>query len=162
MRSDRVVVDTSLAIQWVLDEDDSSKAQALLADWIDRSVVVIAPTLIIFEVANVIHEHAWRRNELTPEEAAQAISDFHRIGIVFDQSSDLHHWTTLSTRAVEIARELNLRAVYDPQFLALAEQEDCEYWTADHRFFATVQRTYARMRWLGDYQPSPPRPDATN
>ena len=50
-----VVVDTNIVIEWVLKESDSSKARALLAEWINKGTTIIAPALLAYEVANVLH-----------------------------------------------------------------------------------------------------------
>lgn len=61
---------------------------------------------------------------------------------------------------MELAHQFNLPATYDPHYLALAEREGCEYWTADARLWNTVKGKLAWVRWLGDYQLHQPATDA--
>ena len=55
-----VVVDASLAIKWLLEEDDSDKAHAVLQSWIAQDTARIAPHLMPFEVANALHRRVVR------------------------------------------------------------------------------------------------------
>lgn len=47
-------------------------------------------------------------------------------------------------------------AAYDAHYLALAEREGCEYWTADQRLWNTVKAALPWVRWLGNYTPASP------
>ncbi len=155
MKSDRVVVDTSLALKWAVQEDDSLSAHALLATWIAQGVSVLAPSLMAYEIANALHQRV-RKGDLTPDDAEQALAQLYSTGINFRWPRAAGAAITLSVRALELARALGLGPAYDTQFLALAEREDCEYWTADRRFWETVRLDHPRVRWLGAYQPQPP------
>jgi predicted nucleic acid-binding protein len=57
----------------------------------------------------------------------------------------------LSTRALELADRFGLSATYDAHYLALAEREGCEYWTADERLWNSVRAQLGWVRWLGEY-----------
>lgn len=157
MRTDIVIVDTSLAVKWVVQEPDSAQAVALLAEWAQRVALVAAPALLAYEAANAIHQKV--RGGVMPANAVPAaLANFYAIGIAFRVPNDPTLAAVLSTRALEIARDYNLGAAYDTQFLALAEHEDCEYWTADRRFYETVRQDHPRVRWLGGYQPPQVQP----
>lgn len=156
MKSDRVVADTSLALKWVVQEDDSAVAHALLADWIGLGVSVLAPSLMAYEIANALYQRV-RKGDMTPDDAEQALAQLYSTGINFRWPHAASTAIALSARAIEIARICGLGPAYDTQFLALAEHEDCEYWTADRRFWETVRRDHPRVRWLGVYQPSQPQ-----
>lgn len=160
MRSDRVVVDTSLALKWVVQEDDSAAANVLLADWIAQGISVLAPSLMAYEIANALHQRV-RKADLTPEDAERALTQLYSTGINFRWPRTASVAIALSVKALEIARAFGLGPAYDTQFLSLAEHEDCEYWTADRRFWETVRRDHPRVRWLGAYQPPQSQPAAT-
>lgn len=158
MNTDRVVVDTSLAIKWAVKESDSPSALALLDEWTQHGVLVLAPALIAYEVANALHQQV-RKGLLTAGVEVALLARFHSLGVEIEYPDNPTSVAAMSARAVEIARSLGLGASYDTQFLALAEHEDCEYWTADHRFYETARQDHPRVRWLGAYQP--PQPQAT-
>ena len=58
------MVGASLAVKWLVEEDDSDKARAALQSWVAGDVTRIAPHLMPFEVANALHRRVLR-NELT-------------------------------------------------------------------------------------------------
>lgn len=142
-----VVVDTSIVIKWLLNEPDSAIAVALLTEWSNAKVVIRAPALLIYEVANVLYQHM-RRSDETLDSAKQALANMFLVDMEFDFVPD----AALSTRAIELAHQYTLPAAYDPHYLALAERENCEYWTADARLWNAVKGKLTVVRWLGDYR----------
>jgi predicted nucleic acid-binding protein len=145
-----VVVDTSIALKWVIDESDSKIAEKLLEDWNDREALILAPALLAYEITNALYQRI-RRSEISLERGKEALRGFALVGIEFDFSQDF----SLSTRATEIAGLYNLPATYDAQYLALAESKQCELWTADMRLWNSIRGKLAWVRWLGDYQSDP-------
>jgi predicted nucleic acid-binding protein len=146
---DTVVVDTSIAIKWVLYESDSPTAQALLAEWIDKGMEILAPALLAYEITNSLYQKV-RRGEITLESARIAITKTLTTGLEFDFFQD----EILSLRAIELAHRYSLPATYDSHYLALAEREDCPLWTADTRMWRAVKDRLDWVHWMGDY-PTP-------
>ena len=123
-----VVVDASLVVKWLVDEDDSTKAHAVLESWVVRDVARIAPYLMPFEVANALHRRV-ARGELSIRNSTRMMTR------LLGSRLELHQPPGLHARALELASQLNQGAVYDAHYLALAEEFDCELWTADQRFY---------------------------
>lgn len=151
--SGSVVVDTSIAIKWVVAEPDSALAQALLQGWLNSGFTVIAPTLFASEVVNVLFKRV-RRSLNTTDEAKKRLEHLLLRGpaLIFD---DADTNLALMTRALELAGQHSLPATYDAHFLALAEREGCEYWTADERLWNSVKDKVPWVRWLGEFTPAP-------
>lgn len=141
-----VVVDTSIALKWVLEEADSNKADTLLAEWIKKGMLIIAPNLLAYEITNALYRKV-RKGEITLDRAKEALAEISLAEIEFDFSSDF----TLSTRAIELANQYNLPATYDSHYLALAERKGCELWTADLRMWNSVKGKLNWVRWMSDY-----------
>lgn len=57
----------------------------------------------------------------------------------------------LTERALTIAVEQNLPAVYDAYYLALAAIEGCEFWTAAQRLIRSLTTTLPFVRFIGEY-----------
>ena len=146
-----VVVDASIAIKWVLEEPDSDRADTLLAEWINKGKLILAPDLLVYEITNALYRKV-RKGEITLERAKEALTEISLTEIEFDFSSDF----ALSTRALELANYFSLPATYDSHYLALAEREGCELWTADLRMWNSVKGKLDWLRLLGDY-PTPSR-----
>ena len=138
-----VVVDASLAFKWLVKEDHSDEARAISRSWASQGVRTTAPYLMPVEVANALHRRVVQ-GELALEDAGRLLETLLASGIDLQESPALH------VRALELARELNQGAVYDSHYLALAQQLDCDLWTADEKFFKVARQAAGNIRWIGD------------
>ena len=50
---------------------------------------------------------------------------------------------------MELAHRFGIPAAYDAHYLALAEVEKCELWTADERLWNAVRSEVDWVRWIG-------------
>lgn len=128
-----VVVDASLAVKWLVDEEDSDVAHTILRFWDDQGVRLAAPYLMPFEVTNILHRKVVG-GELTLSDSARLIGRLLRPRLELYQSAWLH------ARALELASELRQGASYDAHYLALAEEFGCELWTADRRLHRAAEQ----------------------
>ena len=139
-----VVVDASLAVKWLVEEEDSDKAHAVLQSWVTQDISRVAPHLMSFEVANALHRRVMR-GELSVGESSRMIAR------LLGSQLELHQTPGLHVRALELASQLNQGAVYDAHYLALAEEFGCELWTADERFFQAASLRVDYVRWIGEF-----------
>ena len=135
-----VVVDASVALKWVLQEDHTEEALALRTRWQDSSEQIIAPPIFRSEVTNVLHRRA-PRGEFTPHDA-QDLLDTLLPGVATAEPEGLYG------HALTVAGEMGLGSTYDSLYLALAEFEGCEFWTADLRFVRSVQHRFSQVRGI--------------
>ena len=133
-----LVVDASVACKWFVEENDSPAAEVL----IDASEGLIAPTMIVAEVANVL----WSKHRTGQISTEQAVLGLENLPKFFSQ---LVPRLTLAPRALALAMELDY-PVYDCLYLALAEARNAPLVTADSKFFRRLSRTRWRelLRWL--------------
>ena len=137
-----VVVDASVALKWALHEEYTEEALALWDVWQESAERVIAPPLFRSEVTNVIHRRV-RRAELDPNDASDILETL--ISLVASMEP-----VGLHARALAVAIALNLSSTYDAMYLALAESQGCEVWTADRRFARAVESQFGQVRWIGE------------
>ena len=111
-----VIVDTSVAIKWFFDEEDSRPARALL-----RKEAIGAPDLLSYEFANYLAMKYF----VTSEDARLFVDQLYALPVQFFilPQKGLR-------RAVELAKRLRLTA-YDASFVALAEALKVDLVTAD-------------------------------
>lgn len=145
--SEPVVVDASVAIKWVLEEADSEMAQALLDGWISEKKVILAPALLAYEITNIVYRKSLK-GEISLDRAKQSIQAILETDLQLDYPEDAE----LCLRSIELAKRFNLPAAYDAQYLALAEREECDLWTADARLWNAVKGKINWVKWLGEYQ----------
>lgn len=151
----RVVVDASLALKWVLREDDSSLARSLLSSWNNNGIKIIAPALFAYEITNILYRQVLT-NKLTFEQASFFQEGIFGLDIMFDFSQ----YKEISGKAMEYANRFRLPATYDAHYLALAEREQCEYWTADARLLNGLRGQVSWVRNLSEYQTGNERRDS--
>ena len=149
--SNVVIVDASIAIKWTLNESDSSAALALLAHWNDEEIEVLAPALLAYEVTNALYRRV-RKGEIPFEDARRGLTEIIFKVVQFDFPED----PDFNIRAMELGQQCGLPAAYDSHYLALAEREGCELWTADLRMWNSVNGKLDWLRRLGDL-PTPSR-----
>ncbi len=121
-----LVIDASVAIKWLVPEDDFETARALRGKF-----RLIAPQLIYAECANILWKKV-QRGDLSNHEAASLAGLIDALDIeVASMRGLVEAATTLSTRLRHPA--------YDCFYLALAILEDCRFITADVKFHRRVQ-----------------------
>ena len=138
-----VVVDASLAVKWLVEEEYSDKAHAALQSWVDRDIARVSPYLMPFEVANALHRRMLR-GELSVENSVRMIAR------LLQSRLELHQPAGLHARALQLANELNQNAAYDAHYLPLAEIIGCELWTADERLYRVAKPSIDNVRWIGE------------
>ena len=141
---DKICIDASLALKWVLPEIYTDRAQELLRDWIRKGYTLIAPTLFIFEVTSALRNKIYRQI-ITQKEGFSALNQILHGGIELLTSSNL------VVSAWSISEDLELPTAYDAFYLAIANQEDCEFWTADKNLVKILNRHKIRWaKWIGE------------
>ena len=123
-----LVVDASVAIKWLVEEEGTAAADAL------RDEHLVAPALIRVEVANVLRTIA-ARGSTPPATAADLFVLFQSAPMDIVDPDD-----ALERRALELAITL-AHPVYDCLYLALAERMGAPMVTADSRFLRALAGT---------------------
>ena len=139
-----VVVDTGIAVTWVLAETQTAEAVRLLQEWQTRSIRRVVPNWFACEAADVLYRRVPK--ELTLRDA--------QVGVhaILDEVEVLNFDAVLATPAMEFALASGQRACYDAHYLALGERLGCEVWTADRRFWTSTRGTLPWFRWNGDVE----------
>ena len=145
--SNVIVVDASLALKWIIREPDSGIAKTLLKRWNADRTDIIAPCLFAYEITNILYRQVVT-GKLSYGETKLLLKNLFSIGVLLDFSE----YENISMRAMEFAHRFGLPAAYDAHYLALAERENCEYWTADARLLNTIKGKLPWVRKLEDYQ----------
>ena len=135
-------VDASIVIKLIVEEPGSGRADALWAQWIQQDVQIVAPTLLRYEITAVLRKKVCR-GQLSGEIANAALAAALDLkGIEYINSPVLH------VRALELASQFGLPTAYDAHYLALAEQQNCEFWTADVPLVDRVSQALPYVRQL--------------
>jgi predicted nucleic acid-binding protein len=130
----RYVLDSSVALKWVLPEPDSPQAIRLRDDYRNGLHDLLAPDVFPVEVAHAL-TRAERQGRIPVPESATRLAD------VLTTAPLFHPHFPLLLRATEISSRLRV-GVYDCLYVALAEREGCQFVTADMRLVANLQAQF--------------------
>ncbi len=103
---------------------------------------MLSPPIFRSEITNVLHRKV-RRGDLERSEAVEGLEQL-MSAVAIDDPPGLYR------RALDLAVAFRLGAVYDSLYVALAELEGCEMWTADRRLVNAVHRDFPHVRWVGE------------
>jgi predicted nucleic acid-binding protein len=135
-----LVIDSSVVFPWVFREPDRKPALELLDAWIAGKIDLIAPRLLVEEIASALCKRT-RRKHLTPVQAAEAFT------LLLDHPPDL------IDNDVPAALRLALRhgiSFWDAVYLALAIDHRYDLVTADERLYVAASRAYPHVQRLRD------------
>jgi predicted nucleic acid-binding protein len=135
-----VCVDASLVLKCLIREDGSGRAVQWLKSRADGDL--ISPPLLQMEVASILRQKM-RRGEVPGEHCLEALCLLSALGITYIWDDEL------LSRAFDMATEMEQLTVYDTAYLALAEREKCELWTADERLVEAASGRHSFVRGLG-------------
>jgi predicted nucleic acid-binding protein len=140
----RIVIDASVALKWRLDDEDAKdEARAMLRDFLDGRIELIAPGLFDYEVTNAL-KVAVVRGRIGEQDALNAITAYQSLGI---ERFDLR---PLLVATFQLANQYQ-RSVYDAAYLVLAQTEGVDLYTGDKRLFNAVSNALTWVKWIGDY-----------
>jgi predicted nucleic acid-binding protein len=146
--ADSLVLDASVATKWYLsDEEDSAAAANVLGLFYRDEIALLAPTLIVLEVASAITiATAGQRPRLGKSEGREAIGKFLQLGLATFPDD------RLVLPAYDLVGQVGC-AIYDALYLALARSLSIPLLTADARFYRLVGRA-PDVLWIGNYSPA--------
>lgn len=130
----RYVLDSSVALKWVLAEADSARAIRLRDEFANGIHELLAPEVFTPEVGNAL-VFAERGGRIRPGEAAVLLKNVLRAAPV------IHPSPASLLRAMETALSTR-HAVYDCLYVALAEREGCELVTADNKLIKSLRPSF--------------------
>jgi len=139
------VVDANIAVWAVVPTIAEIPTLDRLQQWHHQRREILAPDLWIAEAVSVIRLLIYRKL-ISSTEGEQAIDDLFDLEIqAIPVTRHLCHV------ALSWASKLQHARAYDSLYLALAEQEDAWFWTADKRLVnGARQRGFSQIAWIGE------------
>lgn len=140
-----VCIDANIAVAWLSWEQYTAEANALRREWSERGIEMLAPSLFHAEVVSTIKRHVYF-GRMLPEEGEAAFSVYLKIPVKIIDTPEVQR------TAWKLARKFNQPVCYDMQYLAVAEIEDCQLWTADKKLADSLRNKTKRIRWIGEHR----------
>ncbi len=139
-----IVVDASVMLRAFLrDEEDTAQVDRLLDDHAEGRLVVAAPTLMRYEVANALRTAAVRQR-ISAHDARDALR------VLLQAPVDYYDSDALLEEAFDLSLRYG-RSAYDSVYLALAQHLRVPLFTGDRKLYNALSDSFAWIRWIGDY-----------
>jgi predicted nucleic acid-binding protein len=138
-----LVLDSSVALKWVLPEAYSDKAIQLRDDFHNAVLDLISPD--IFPIESLHGLTKAERQKRIVNGTAHALWQS-----ILADCPVLHPHIPLLDRAYEIASAARI-GIYDCIYVALAEREHCELATADDRLIKNLQTQFPFVRHISTF-----------
>jgi len=129
-RATKVVLDASVIVKWYNEEDYSKKALLIRDDYISGKVDLVEPYLLIYEVGNALRYN--------PEFGQSDVESATRN--LLDMQMDLRE---LNVEQISVLLGLAYTygiTFYDAAYLALSNNEDIKFYTADDKLLAKASK----------------------
>jgi predicted nucleic acid-binding protein len=139
------VIDANLIAALVLPLPYSDQATQKITAWKRAGMELLAPVLLEYEIAAILRK-AVVAQWLTTDLAVEAVGKVLTLNVrCLAPTAHLHE------RALRWADRLGHSKAYDAHYLALAEREGIELWTADRRLANGSQQAGASwVHWIGE------------
>lgn len=136
----KFVLDASVAGKWLLPEADSDKARWLFERWNKGQLELIAPALLVAEIASMLWKRV-ARDFMPAREAMGLFQEFSKLGLA------LAPIETLAGVALELSIKYR-HPFYDCLYVALAVENRCDLLTGDERLFRSLHPRLPQVRLL--------------
>ena len=137
-----IVIDANIAVRAILPVESKSDVLERMASWHQSRNKIFAPELLIAETVSVIRRGIFDR-WITEEEGQVAVEDLYRLGVEIVPSD-----TGICQTALAWTNRLGQSKVYDGLYLAVAERQGAELWTADEKLVNRAkQLNLSWIRW---------------
>jgi len=131
-----LVVDASVAAKWLFVEPETGKARAILDSAESGDLRLLAPEILLAEVANSLWKRT-QRGDLDRTFARGLFQSFEKVEFRFSAVQEL----------IGDALSLGFRyhhPIYDCLYVVLARRESCDLVTADDRLY----KAFAVLPWV--------------
>ena len=141
-----LVVDSSVAIKWFIEENHQSEAMAISQEWIEGQIQCVVPDWFFVEVGNILWKKL-RQQAVDEYEVSRTLAELDTLPFRVVESR------ALTRKAVAVAIQHD-RTVYDSLYIVLAIEECCSFVTADDRLANAVAAHIPNVIKLSDWKPA--------
>ena len=126
------VIDASSTLKWIFEETETQHATRLVSLYLDCKILLIAPSLWLYEVTNVLRS-AYKRNKITKKK----IFTFQEN--ILKTAPSLFHVESFVKEILKTALEYDLSA-YDASYVTLAKQNNYPFITSDAVLMSKIRK----------------------
>lgn len=138
-----LVVDSGVAIKWVLEEPDSELAESIYADYENGAIELAAPDLLYAELGNILCKKV-TFGGMSESEVEVASAKLLKVVFRIVGANDVFD------AAYKIAKK-HKRTFYDSLYLASSLHLNCDLVTADERLYNSTKSDFSNIILLADW-----------
>ncbi len=146
MNTNKIVIDSSVAIKWFIPQNYSFEANKILYAYETNQLILIAPDLIYAEIGNIVWK-IQRFQGLNQEYAQNIIDLFQKIQINIISADDLLR------DAYDFAVKYQ-RSVYDSLYVVVSLRENCRFVSADEKLYNAIHQDIFNIKLLKNWENS--------
>lgn len=141
MKNSQILIDASFLLKLFLPEEKSVKAENLWKTWIEDSVEIIAPSLIVFETSSVLRNKVYG-GIIKEDNAEKLIVQLKELDINLLYTGDILE------EAWAIGKILNKPTLYDCFYIAISNYLNIPMWTADKKLYNSSKKIFPNINLL--------------
>lgn len=123
-----IVLDTSVIIKWIQEEEYSDKARLLYKKHIDKKEEIVIPKLLLYESANTLTT----KTRTSPSDIKTGLK------FIFDSKLTIAEENEITIKNASVLAKKYKTTFYDMLFAVIAKNKNCLLITADKNF---IQKT---------------------
>ena len=131
------VFDASVIIKWFISEEGSDSALIYLQDYRDRRFSIIVPTLLYYELGNIL-----LAKRATEDQVSKIMASLLALSLV-----DINIGHDAFRKVFENAQDLKI-TYYDASYITLMQNKNCEFVTADKKLYEKVKKKFTHIKLL--------------
>lgn len=141
---EKVIIDSSVALKWqFLDEKETESSSRILSDFVTNKIRLLAPSIFAYEIVSAIIV-ALSKGRISEDNGLKVINYNLNLGIELVDFYPLISQTFLIAKAYKIS-------AYDSSYIALAQREECRFYTGNKRLFNSLRGKIGWIKWIGEY-----------
>lgn len=140
-----IVIDANITVALFVHLPYSDQAETLFRRWRTQGIQLYAPALWPSEVVSTLRKVV-AAGQMTEEDARQSVAGFVLlpVRVVLPEAK-------LLQASLDWAAKLGQIVAYDAQYVALAEQLQAEFWSADHKLYKALKKlALPSVHWVGE------------
>lgn len=139
------VIDSNIALATVVEVPYTAAARKKIDEWTMDDLDLAVPYLWEYEIGSVLRKYA-STGIMESDVVIKALNQIFSLNVISNKTTMNGHRIALNWAA-----RLGDYVAYNAQYIALAEQFEAEFWTADRRFAQEAQNAGVDWaHWLGE------------
>ena len=129
----KFVVDASVCLKWVFEEEDSEKARIIQKDFQDNKILLVVPNLWEYEIVSALSS-GLRRKKITFSQAKLFLKT------LMQAKPEIVTISNLLDECLENTKKYDLSA-YDSAYVTLAKEDKMVFISADNKLVSKINDT---------------------